>query len=72
MPEIARILGLEPRKLYNHLDRLFMALRRALEDAGIDHTVVDEVMDRPELDLSLEPRPERTSTPEGSSSRRGR
>ena len=64
VPDIARILGLEPRKVYKRLDRLFIALRRALEDAGIDHATVGELMDRPALDLSLEPQPERTSTPQ--------
>ena len=54
VPEIARIMGLEPKSLYKRLDRLFTALRRALEDAGIDHATVGELMDGPALDLSLE------------------
>lgn len=57
-PEIARILGLEPRKIYTRLDRLFKELRQALEDAGIDQAAIDELLDGPALDLSLEPRPE--------------
>jgi len=65
VPEIARIMGLEPKNLYKRLDRLFMALRRALEDAGIDHATVGELMDGPALDLSLELRPERTSGSNG-------
>lgn len=65
VPEIARIMGLEPKKVYKRLDRLFMALRRALEDAGIDQAAVGELMDRSAFDLSLEPRRERTSTPSG-------
>jgi RNA polymerase sigma factor (sigma-70 family) len=68
--EIARILGLEQRKVYKRLEHLFKALRRALEDAGIDHAAVGELMDRPALDLSLEPRPERTSTPQSASGRK--
>ena len=70
VPEIARIMGLEPRKVYTCLDRLFKVLRRALEDAGIDHAAVGELMDRPALDLSLEPQPERTSTPPSASGRK--
>jgi len=70
VPEVARILGLEPKKVYKRLDRLFKALRRALEDAGIDHASVGELMDRPVLDLSLEPWPERTSTPPSASGRK--
>ena len=67
VPEIARIMGLEPKKVYKRLDRLFMALRRALEAAGIDHAAVGELMDQPALNLSLEPQPERTSTPQSAS-----
>ncbi|HEX6100460.1 MAG TPA: sigma-70 family RNA polymerase sigma factor [Thermoanaerobaculia bacterium] len=67
VPEIARILGLEPKTVYTRLERLFKVLRRALEYAGIDRAAVDELMDGPALDLSLEPRPERTSAPQSAS-----
>jgi RNA polymerase sigma factor (sigma-70 family) len=67
VPEIARILGLEPRKLYKRLERSFKALRRALEDAGIDQAAVGELLDGPALDLQ----PERTSTPQSASGRKG-
>jgi RNA polymerase sigma factor (sigma-70 family) len=70
VPEIARIMGLEPRKLYRRFNRLFTALRLALEDAGIDRAAVGELMDRPTLDLLLEPWPERTSTPQSASGRK--
>lgn len=70
VPEIARIMGLEPKKVYKHFDRLFTALRQALEDAGIDQAAVAELMDWPALDLSSEPRPERTSTPPSASGRK--
>jgi RNA polymerase sigma factor (sigma-70 family) len=69
VPEIARILGLEPKKVYKRLDRLFTALRRALEDAGINQAAVRELMG-PALDLSSEPRPEQTSTPQSASGRK--
>lgn len=70
-PEIARIMGLEPKNVYKRLDRLFTALRRALEDAGIDHPTVGELMDGPALDLSLELQPEQTSTPPSASGPKG-
>ena len=70
VPEIARILGLEPKKVYTRLERLNKALRRALEDAGIDHAAVGELMDQPALNLWLEPQPERTSTPQSASGRK--
>jgi hypothetical protein len=60
-PEIARIVGLEPRKVYTRLERLFKALRRALEDAGIDQAAVAELMDGAALYLSFEPQRERAS-----------
>jgi RNA polymerase sigma factor (sigma-70 family) len=61
VPEIARMMRLEPKKVYKRLDRLFKALRRALEDAGIDQASVRELMDQPVLDLWFEPQPERAS-----------
>jgi RNA polymerase sigma factor (sigma-70 family) len=67
VPEIARILGLEPKKVYKRFDRLFEALRRTLQDAGIDRAAVGQLLDGPALDLSSEPRPERTSTPQPAS-----
>jgi len=67
VPEIARIVGLEPKKLYKRLDRLFEALRRALKDAGIGQAAVGELL---ALDLSLEPQPEQTSTPPSASGRK--
>jgi RNA polymerase sigma factor (sigma-70 family) len=70
VPEIARIMGLEPKKVYVRLERLFKALRRALEDAGINHAAVGELMDRPAVDLSLELQPERNPTPQSAGGRK--
>lgn len=70
VPEIGRILGLDPRKVYTRLERLFKELRQALEDAGIDHAAVGELMDRQVLDLSSEPQPEGTSTRQAASGRK--
>lgn len=72
VPEIARLLGLEPKKIYTRLERLFKALRRALEEAGIDDAAVGELMDGPTSELSLEAWPERTSTPQSASGRKNR
>jgi len=47
-----------------------MVVRRAFENAGTDHAAVDELMGQRALDLSLEPRPERTSTPQSPRPRR--
>ena len=35
VPDIARTLHLDQKKLYKRFDRLFLVLRRALEDAGV-------------------------------------
>jgi RNA polymerase sigma factor for flagellar operon FliA len=35
VPEIARMLSLDQKKLYKRLDRLFVLLRRGLENAGV-------------------------------------
>jgi RNA polymerase sigma factor (sigma-70 family) len=70
VPEIARMMRLEPKKVYKRLDRLFKALRRALEDAGIDQASVRELMDQPVLDLWFEPQPERASARPSASGRK--
>lgn len=70
VPEIARIVGLEPRKVYTRLERSLEALRRSLEAAGIDREAVGELLDGPSLDLAREPRPERTSAAESTSDRK--
>jgi len=36
VPDIARTLHLDQKKLYKRFDRLFLILRRALKDAGVD------------------------------------
>lgn len=82
VPEIARNMGLEQKKVYKRLERLFQALRRALEDAGIDRADIGELlMNRPTdvgfvfdmrsaLDRALEQRPERTSASPSASGRK--
>jgi RNA polymerase sigma factor for flagellar operon FliA len=37
VPDIARALHLDQKKLYKRLDRLFLELRRGLESAGVSH-----------------------------------
>jgi RNA polymerase sigma factor (sigma-70 family) len=40
VPDIARALQLDQKKLYKHLDRLFLVLRRELENAGVSQADV--------------------------------
>jgi RNA polymerase sigma factor (sigma-70 family) len=70
VPEIARILDLEPRKLYKRLELLLKALRRALEEAGIDGAAVGDLTGRPAPDFLSEALPERTSTAQSTSHRK--
>jgi RNA polymerase sigma factor (sigma-70 family) len=44
VPEIARVLGLDQKKLYRRLDKIFLLFRRALEEQAIDRTEVDAVL----------------------------
>lgn len=41
VPDIARTLHLDQKKLYKRFDRLLLILRRALEDAGLDPGLLD-------------------------------
>lgn len=50
VPDIARIMSLEPKKVYKRLERSFKVLRQALEDAGIDRAAIGELLDGPALD----------------------
>ncbi len=44
VPEIAKIVGIDQKKLYKHLDKLFAMLRDALEKAGIRRADVDGLL----------------------------
>ena len=45
VPDIARALHLDQKKLYKRLDRLLLALRRALEDAGVHQADIAGLLD---------------------------
>jgi RNA polymerase sigma factor (sigma-70 family) len=47
VPEIARILNLEQKKLYKRLEKLLLSLRRALEAAGVNSTDHEIHLDLP-------------------------
>jgi RNA polymerase sigma factor for flagellar operon FliA len=44
VPEIARALTLDQKKLYKRLERLFLELRREMKAAGCDDAVVSDVL----------------------------
>jgi RNA polymerase sigma factor (sigma-70 family) len=55
IPEIASALGLDQKKLYKRIDKLLVALRRALEAAGIDARHVEEVIQTGEMKMEIHP-----------------
>jgi RNA polymerase sigma factor for flagellar operon FliA len=53
VPEIARTLGLDQKKIYKRLDKLFATLRRDLEAAGVKRADVDAVLVSGDQDIRL-------------------
>ncbi|MDQ3283329.1 MAG: sigma-70 family RNA polymerase sigma factor [Acidobacteriota bacterium] len=78
VPDIARTLQLEQKKIYKRLDKLFVALRRALERAGVSKTDVAALLARGDQEIhirflsSTEIGPQSPSHPRGSENARGR
>jgi len=53
VPEIARVIGLDQKKIYKRLDKLFLTLRRALEAAGISREDIEDVLTRGDQEIPL-------------------
>jgi len=53
VPEIARILNLDQKKIYKRLDKLFAILRRALESSGVSKMEVDNLLGRGDQEIRL-------------------
>ena len=53
VPDIARALHIEAKRLYKKIDRLLQTLREALEKAGIDHEIIADLLDRTDHELSF-------------------
>jgi RNA polymerase sigma factor (sigma-70 family) len=53
VPDIARMLHLDQKKVYKRLDKLFAILRRALEGAGISKSEVESLLGRGDQDIRL-------------------
>lgn len=53
VPEIARTLHIEQKKLYKRLDKLFLTLRRGLENAGLSQRDVGTLLSRGDQDIHL-------------------
>jgi RNA polymerase sigma factor (sigma-70 family) len=53
VPEIAELLNIEQKRLYKRLERLMVLLKRALEDAGIRHGDVREILSCGDTELEI-------------------
>jgi RNA polymerase sigma factor (sigma-70 family) len=54
VPEIAKIVGIDQKKIYKRLDKLFAVLQKALEEAGVSRADVDKLMDRGDHEIRLD------------------
>jgi hypothetical protein len=54
VPDIARALQLDQKKVYKRLDKLFALLRRALEGAGIGQEDVNNLLSSGDQELHLQ------------------
>ena len=53
VPEIARITGIDQKKIYKRLDKLFARLREALEAAGVNRSDVDRLLGSGDQEIRL-------------------
>ncbi|HYC88331.1 MAG TPA: sigma-70 family RNA polymerase sigma factor [Thermoanaerobaculia bacterium] len=54
VPEIARVMQLDQKKLYKRLEKLFATFRRALESAGVSRADIDALLVRGDHDIHLD------------------
>jgi RNA polymerase sigma factor for flagellar operon FliA len=74
VPEIARALHIEQKKIYKRLERLFVSLRRELERAGVSRDAVSSLLSRGDQEIRVSDpgiHPLRLSNPPGSAEGRG-
>lgn len=53
VPEIARIVGIEQKKIYKRLEKLFKVLRAALENEGVSRGDVDRLLGSGDQEIRL-------------------
>lgn len=61
--EIAATLGLEQKRLYRRIDKLLRSLRDGFEAAGVDSTMVQDILASPAGDVDWDETPRGKSTP---------
>src|SRR6185436_3378618 len=54
VPEIAQRIGMDQKKIYKRLDRLFVMMRRALEEAGLGKAEIGTLLCRGDQDIHFE------------------
>lgn len=54
VPEIARVVGIDQKKIYKRLEKLCVILRRALESAGVQRADVEALLVSGDQDISLD------------------
>jgi RNA polymerase sigma factor (sigma-70 family) len=54
VPEIARVVGMDQKKLYKRLDKLYAVLRRALEAAGVGRAEVEMLLIKGDQEIHLD------------------
>jgi RNA polymerase sigma factor (sigma-70 family) len=67
VPEIARVLGIDQKKIYKRLDKLFATLRRALESAGVSRSDAAAVLGSGDQDIHLDVLPDEENSSTGPS-----
>jgi len=53
VPDIASIVGIDPKKIYKRLEKLFRELRGALETAGVSSDDVQRLLGSPDQEIRL-------------------
>ncbi len=71
VPEIARVVHLDPKKIYKRLEKLFAMLRRALETVGVGPADIALLLARGDHDIHLNLLKTRENGPRGPSNNPG-
>ena len=53
VPDIARALNLDQKKVYKRIEKLQTVMRRALEEAGLGQAIIDDVLQRGDHELHI-------------------
>lgn len=54
VPDIARALGLDQRKIYKRIERLLLKMRSALQAGGVSRSDIDEILARNDQEIRME------------------